>query len=142
MKECIDCRQKKSLAEFSPAPRYRDGHTSVCRACMNKRTAQYRNTPRGKKITRAARLALATKRRAMLNEHKAQRGCLHCGLNNPAALDFHHRDKATKTANVSSMTGKTEAAMLAEIEKCDVVCKNCHLIIHEKEKRKGFNVCG
>lgn len=69
--------------------------------------------------------------------------CIKCGQNHPATLDFHHRDPKTKINNVSTMLGtkKSKKAILEEIEKCDVLCANCHRILHhderEAEKTKG-----
>lgn len=55
-----------------------------------------------------------------------------CGENNPAALVYHHRDPKTKINEVSQMMNKGRLldAIKLEIKKCDVVCHNCHVIIH------------
>ena len=63
-------------------------------------------------------------------------GCKACGEKHPACLDFHHRDPATKTRGardgcVAQMAGRGRVAMmLAEIEKCDLICSNCHRKLH------------
>lgn len=53
----------------------------------------------------------------------------------PEAMDFDHRDPATKKTSVGLMVGgggpgKTygRGEILEEILKCDVVCSNCHRI--------------
>ena len=56
--------------------------------------------------------------------------CTDCGGRFPSyVMDFDHRPGVTKVAILSRMH-KThgKAAILAEIEKCDVVCANCHRI--------------
>jgi len=55
-----------------------------------------------------------------------------CGESNPAVLVYHHRDPSTKVACVSQLInkGKHLDEIKSEIEKCDVVCHNCHVIIH------------
>ena len=55
----------------------------------------------------------------------------------PEDLYFHHRDPATKTANVSRLAGNTVSVkrLDAEIALCDVVCDPCHRVIH-REMRK------
>jgi len=44
------------------------------------------------------------------------------------ALEFHHRDKATKLFNLSgiNLTKKSWQEILIEVEKCDLLCSNCH----------------
>jgi hypothetical protein len=46
-------------------------------------------------------------------------------------LDFHHRDRATKTIAVSMMpnSGWRLERVREEIEKCDLLCANCHRIV-------------
>lgn len=71
---------------------------------------------------------------------KAERGCLYCAERHPAALDFHHRDKATKSENIARMCDKarTEKAIATEIAKCDVICANCHRKLHYAEGGVSF----
>jgi hypothetical protein len=62
--------------------------------------------------------------------YKLRNGCTDCGYNAHAeALDFDHRpgeDKAGALSHMSSTHGW--GAIMAEIEKCDVVCANCHRV--------------
>jgi len=52
--------------------------------------------------------------------------CIHCGYNKcQAALDFHHRDPLEKKFEVGS-TLCTWAKLQIELDKCDLVCANCH----------------
>ena len=57
--------------------------------------------------------------------------CMDCGGEFPyVCMQFDHRDGSTKSANVSFLIWKNSAwsNVLAEIEKCDLVCANCHAI--------------
>lgn len=45
----------------------------------------------------------------------------------PCCMDFDHV-RGTKRKNVSWMWSNSIAAIMAEVEKCDVVCSNCHRI--------------
>lgn len=61
--------------------------------------------------------------------------CCKCGYDKClGALDFHHRDSNTKSFGISSkgLTYSFEKVK-AELEKCILVCKNCHAEIHAKE---------
>lgn len=55
-----------------------------------------------------------------------------------AALEFHHRDASTKEFGVGNWHGSFER-LVAEAEKCDLVCANCHRIRHAllDESRAG-----
>ena len=70
---------------------------------------------------------------------KTSRGCCQCGENNPACLDFHHRKTYDKSINVALMPlrGMSKARIDAEIEKCDVICSNCHRKLHWEERNAG-----
>ena len=53
--------------------------------------------------------------------------CLDCGVDDPVVLEFDHRDPRTKLTEVSRLiVSKRWLRVLAEIEKCDVRCINCH----------------
>ena len=71
-----------------------------------------------------------------VNNYKIKKGCGHCGYNKEAvALDFHHKDRKDKIINVSShwkTSWKQFEKMKKEMEKCIILCANCHRI---EEKR-------
>lgn len=71
-------------------------------------------------------------------EHKKTLKCKSCGFSHPAALDFHHRNSEEKLYEVSNMPNKSisKKKILLEIEKCDVLCSNCHRIFHYESKQK------
>jgi hypothetical protein len=54
--------------------------------------------------------------------------CSDCGQRfPPCAMDFDHRDPATKSQGVTRMVGRAGIdRILAEAAKCDIVCANCH----------------
>lgn len=56
--------------------------------------------------------------------------CQVCGYNKCFwALDFHHLSKAEKSFNISGGT-KSFESMKSELDKCILVCANCHREIH------------
>lgn len=64
-------------------------------------------------------------------EIKSKLKCCICGEHRYWLLDFHHRDPNEKDFNVSKiMRYKGMELMLKEIEKCDVLCANCHRDMH------------
>jgi len=79
---------------------------------------------------RAARLRQATFRQKVA-DIKLERGCETCGYSKcAAALDFHHRDKLDKEFTISQAIDLSWERIEAEIEKCDVLCRNCHAEEH------------
>jgi hypothetical protein len=59
--------------------------------------------------------------------------CQDCGVMYPAAvMDFHHRDPKTKRFEVGN--AGTPNLARAELEKCDVICANCHRLRHYFER--------
>lgn len=58
--------------------------------------------------------------------------CIKCGYNRCIfALDFHHRDPLNKQFNLSSINlSKNLEVLKKEVDKCDVLCSNCHRELH------------
>ena len=57
--------------------------------------------------------------------------CETCKEGHPAVLDFHHIND-DKEGNISRMVSDTisKDRILAEIDKCIVLCANCHRKLH------------
>ena len=69
--------------------------------------------------------------------YKSSLKCIKCGFNHIAALDFHHEDPSTKEHNVNRLiSNKQFTKAYEEIQKCIVLCANCHRIHHYEEKKK------
>ncbi len=73
--------------------------------------------------------------RAWLNERKREYGCARCGCSDPACLDFHHREGSRKELSVGRMVthGYGRDALEDEMDKCEVLCANCHRREHHTE---------
>lgn len=70
-------------------------------------------------------------RQAYSDRVKVDRGCADCGIKRPEpeVYDFDHLPGAEKIANVSTLLTKGSwDQFTAEIEKCEVVCANCHRV--------------
>ena len=74
----------------------------------------------------------AGSRRKWLIEYKKTLKCVRCSENHPATLTFHHRDAAEKSFEIGNAIalGISLKRLVAEIEKCDVLCANCHAKEH------------
>ena len=57
--------------------------------------------------------------------------CTICGYNKCyGALDFHHVDPQTKDFTIAKHRGKSLSELKDELDKCILVCRNCHAEIH------------
>lgn len=117
VKTCKDCQQTLPFDHFYVNKGMRDGRLSWCKKCTVRR---YRSGVKD----RAARM------RDYVQAIKLERGCADCGYNaHPAALDFDHLPGTVKTMRLASAPGgSTMAKLIAEMEKCEVVCANCHRV--------------
>lgn len=69
--------------------------------------------------------------RLRISNYKSDKGCFFCKENEPVCLDFHHKNPNEKEGNVGNLITKAgEKRTLEEIEKCVVVCSNCHRKLH------------
>ena len=68
-------------------------------------------------------------------QYKSTLHCVDCGINHPAVLQFHHRNKAEKRMAVSDLVSRASSLkqITNEIKKCDVLCVNCHAKRHWRE---------
>ena len=58
-----------------------------------------------------------------------------------AALEFHHKNPQEKDFNISqSRLHKLNKKLLEELDKCLLVCANCHREIHQEYPRKDSNL--
>ena len=70
-----------------------------------------------------------------INDYKLSKGCAICGYNKcAAALEFHH--KGDKEFNISLATAGNRSVkkIKEEMDKCIVLCANCHRELHNGEK--------
>lgn len=69
--------------------------------------------------------------RQFINSYKIS--CSRCGFSDYRALQFHHL--SSKTMNIADAVRKgwSIKRLRDEIEKCEIICSNCHSIEHYRE---------
>jgi 5-methylcytosine-specific restriction endonuclease McrA len=125
-KRCGECSEIKPMAEFHLNSRSRDGRQWRCKTCNIRINREwYANHPEvksGRMSTNARQRRLDAHWRIL--DYLRAHPCVDCGEPDPVVLDFDHlRDKVK---NISAMLRHRWDAVLAEIDKCEVVCANCH----------------
>lgn len=65
--------------------------------------------------------------------------CVKCGWQgNQAALQFHHTDPNEKDFIIGSVANKSWDSIKKEMQKCILLCANCHSIEHSTKDGKIF----
>ena len=130
LKLCTGCKRDLPLESFSRKLAAKDGVQSHCKECRkvyckqhydrNKKYYYDRNVQRRKII------------RAWIIAHKSKLKCDRCGFDDWRALHFHHKDPDKKEFVIATVTnrGYSLEHIMREINKCEVVCANCHAIEH------------
>jgi hypothetical protein len=133
MRVCSTCKESKPLSEFA---RKGNGHNWQCKPCKNEYTRRHYldNTEKYK-----SKAGNQTRRlRAIKTNYLTTHPCVDCGESDPDVLDFDHV-RGVKVCEIGAMVSKGVglAVFLAEIDKCDIRCANCHRRITRKRERYG-----
>jgi hypothetical protein len=125
-KTCSMCKVNKLVNEFNFRNTAARAYHSYCKECGKQLTRlHYRNN---KRQYLERNLRSYAKRRALVINAKSQ-PCADCGVQYPYyVMDLDHREGVQKNFSLHSVQGATKEAVLREIEKCDVVCSNCHRV--------------
>jgi hypothetical protein len=137
MKRCTRCGEEKPVSEFGWKDRERGRLMSYCRPCVaaNSREHYAANKPSYAVRTKRRKWQQRANRSNFLVEYFKSHPCSDCGETDPLVLDFDHlRDKEFSIGD--EFTSRPWREVLAEIEKCDVVCANCHR--RRTARRGGF----
>ena len=92
---------------------------------------------------REKRLARIYERKAAIYQYvqnmKSQLYCVDCGQQHLATLQFHHLNPENKVFNISDAArrGTSLDRIKKELQKCIVLCANCHLIRHYNMRKKN-----
>lgn len=134
---CSKCQEDKSPEEFH---RQRNGRFPWCKACRRSYDREYQKKRWDSGKKRAEIAARQQRNREYLWDYLSNSECADCGEKDIIVLQFDHlRDKKYHVSEMVSQ-GASLASIKKEIEKCEVVCANCHL--RRTAKQQGWNVVG
>jgi hypothetical protein len=126
-RKCYRCGELKAVDEFSWRRKARGQRDSFCRPCRSAYGKEHYAANRQRYIDRARIVTqrLVLKRTRYLIEYFVAHPCSDGGEADPIVLEFDHlRDKRFEIS--AAIRGRTWQSVLDEIEKCEVVCANCH----------------
>ena len=122
-KICTKCKKELPLTSFYS--RGNGKYRSECKECHRGYVkAQYR------------------KRKDEINNLKKQCVCQKCGEKRFYLLDFHHVNPEIKDDTIAKMASNRNKMedIQKEIDKCVVLCSNCHREFHYLEREKGITL--
>jgi hypothetical protein len=115
-KQCADCNQIKPVSEYYKQRGHSLNVMSYCRLCFNQRCV--------------IRWKLRKIKAIQLLGSKCNRCGLQLGESHYSVFEFHHRDSKQKDFAWNKLRLKTWSKILHELKKCDLLCANCHRIVH------------
>ncbi len=113
---CADCKLHKPLNEFYAQRCHAQGVMSYCKHCFNLRCQR--------RWVQRKLVAIADKGGQCLDCH------LRLADSHYAVFEFHHLDPQQKDVDWSKLRLASNARLRAELEKCVLLCANCHRIRH------------
>ena len=129
-KRCNHCKKIFKETDFSWKIKRLNKRGNKCKSCTNEYSRKHyrKNIERYKKRVKVNNEKYKELRRNLIYEFKLSNPCTSCGESNPIVLEFHHLDPKTKRNDVSNMAthGYSIKSIEEEIEKCVILCANCH----------------
>ena len=137
MKRCAVCKEIKPEEEFNWRWKEQGRRWGTCKACQRQQKNRYYATHRADYNARKRVRTQATRdaARQYVLDYLSTHPCVECGESDPVVLEFDHIH-GRKDGAVSEMvlSGKSLEALQAEIDKCQILCANCHRRKTMKEK--------
>lgn len=113
-KFCPKCETDKPLSEFYK--KTKNHYQTYCKPCFNEYCSERWINKKIESIK-----YLGSK-------------CNHCPISFPiypyVVFDFHHLDPSIKQFNWDKMKLQTQETIFKELDKCILLCANCHRVIH------------
>lgn len=128
-KQCSNCCETKDINLFhwkkKPVKK-----TAQCGECLNISTRKHYHKNKDAYKDKAVKnnLRYIYNARVFVRELKIGNDCSRCGESHPDVLEFDHLNPKTKRVEISYMTHHAYSieSILEEIEKCVLLCANCH----------------
>jgi hypothetical protein len=129
LRKCGRCGEFKPRSEFAWRRKRRKQRDNMCRPCRSvyHREHYLANKQRYIDQARARKQALRLERTTYLLEFFSSHPCTDFGEKDPVVLEFDHLSAEAKSFGIGqALSYRAWPSILEEIEKCEVVCANCH----------------
>jgi hypothetical protein len=130
---CTKCQIEKPEEEFYWKDKTKGVRHKACKSCSsmsrNSKAHYEKYREEYKARTKARTEQLIKENREQLIHYLTDKCCVDCGEKRSIVLQFDHRDPTEKRLDIANMIWRFKwNKVVQEIEKCDVVCANCHTI--------------
>lgn len=127
-KVCNICDELKHTSEYHPNKTCRKGVVGTCKLCSKIRVRKWYSDNRDRRQSYANSRNQSRKREVV--EHFGNK-CHDCEFSYPQYVyQFHHLDPSQKGINPSYAMSSRPGEMWEELNKCIMLCANCHMIRH------------
>jgi hypothetical protein len=95
----------------------------------------YHDSSRNLQCRKNYKLKVKLRCREYILQYLLLHPCIRCGEKDPVVLSFHHINPKEKRASISDMVSKLFLglnAVIKEINKCEILCANCHVREHKE----------
>jgi hypothetical protein len=127
---CGICKKDKNELFFSFKNKIKGKRHTTCKEChrVNSNNHYKRNKSECIARVRARNKRVIDDNKLLILDYLKGKCCVDCGEADPIVLEFDHINPATKIDNVSNISrmGSSAKKIIAEIEKCEIRCANCH----------------
>lgn len=119
---------------------YQAGRYGTCYPCIEHRSRmvkEYRASDKYKQSKRKCLKRRKMNNKTIISNYKINHGCCKCGYSKCCeALHLHHNDPKDKTNDICRMIkqGYSIKRIYAEMDKCIVICANCHAELHAAQR--------
>ncbi len=144
-KVCPRCTEYKPYTEYNKNNFKRDGFQNYCRSCSRK---SFQDSYKGnKEYYKNRNNALRRSVRGKLKDFLKDKECCDCHIRDYRVLEFDHLKNKRDCVSTLYRTGRCWKTVLAEIQKCEIVCANCHRIrtynrMHKCWRKDGVSSSG
>ena len=140
-KICTKCKQELPIENFRWKNKTEGRRHSQCRDCQKaQEKIHYRESLERRQNVLATAQSQKDRNISIVEQYK-QLGCQKCGERRQYVLDCHHLQESSKFDNISKMVKSAGMEQLKkELNKCVVLCSNCHREFHFLEKDQGITI--
>lgn len=131
MKKCARCKKVKPLSGFRYKNKERGWLQPYCIECNKEANKEHYR--KNKQDYLAKNLLRKKELKKFVTGYKENSGCAQCGDTRHWVLDFHHEGNKEIEISKAVLNGWAKKRLLLEIERCTILCSNCHRDLHYKE---------